>query len=270
MFIRGIPLILACLAAYGQTFEAASIKPATPSGKKANAASQKGGPGTADPGLFTCRNCSLSQIMEDAYEIRGYDFSGPGWLEITRFDFMAKVPAGATREEFQTMLRNLLAERFKLALHREKRPMPVVELTVAKNGPRFKEGVPGDAPPDDGPAGKLKRDADGFPILPPGTGVAMVPGHGRMRLENQPIELLISVLSSQLDSPVIDATGLTGTYDLEVSWAWDKDAPGGAIPASATALIGAVQSQLGLKLERKKGEAEVLIVDYTEKVPTEN
>ena len=190
VFARFVPLILACLAAYGQTFEAASIEPATRSGKKGNSAKQKGGPGTADPGLFTCQNCSLSQIMTDAYEIRGYDFSGPDWLKNTRFDFMAKVPADATREGFKAMLQNMRAERFHLVVHREKRQMPVFELAVGKNGPKFQEGVPKDTLADDGPPGKLKRDADGFPVLPPGTGVAMVPGHGRMRLENQPIALL--------------------------------------------------------------------------------
>lgn len=95
-------------------FEVASVKPATPLGPLGMRSDQKGGPGTSDPSMFTCRNCSLYWVLADAYTIHGYDFSGPSWLQSQRFDFSARIPAGSTREEFQNMLRNLLAERFKL------------------------------------------------------------------------------------------------------------------------------------------------------------
>jgi uncharacterized protein (TIGR03435 family) len=269
VFLRILSLVLISLAAYGQTFEAASIKPATPLGPQGFATNQNGGPGTTDPDLFKCQNCSLSWIMGDAYRIHGYDFSGPDWLGSTRFDFTAKLPAGATKEEFQTMLQNLLADRFKLTVHREKRQMPVYEMTVAKNGPKFRDGSPKDAPTDDGPSGKLKRDDDGFPILPPGTVMAIIPGHARLRSDNRPMEWFTEMLAGQLHSPIVDATGLKGEYDFVVSWAWEEDSTNGP-SILADALIGAVQSQLGLKLERKKGQAEMLVVDHMEKTPTEN
>jgi uncharacterized protein (TIGR03435 family) len=208
--------------------------------------------------------------MADAFPFHTYDFSGPDWLDSTRFDFSAKVPAGATGEDFRAMLCSLLADRFKLVVHREKRPMQVYELTVAKNGPKFHEGTPKDESADDDPPGKPKRDDDGFPILGPGMIVAMVPGHGRLRSDDRPIEWFAGILANQLGSPVMDATGLKAKYDFVLSWAWDPDSPGGAVAGSADSLVRGVQSQLGLKLERKKGLAEVLVVDHMERTPTEN
>ncbi len=264
-----MPILLACLAAQAQTFEAASIKPATSLGPLGMASNQHGGPGTPDPGLFTCQNCSLYWVLADAYTIHDYDFSGPDWLQSTRFDWSAKIPAGATGEQFQTMLRNLLAERFKMTVHHETRPMQVDELTVGKGGPKFKESTPHEpAKKDDGAPSKLKRDVDGFPILGPGAIMALVPGHGRMRSQDQPLAQFVQQLSNQLRSPVTDATGLTGKYDFEVSWAWDEG-PGAQAEAAAN-LVNAVQQQLGLKLERKKGQGDVLVVDHIEKAPTGN
>jgi uncharacterized protein (TIGR03435 family) len=254
---------------YGQTpaFEAASIKPATPLGPLGMRVDRKGGPGTSDPGTFTCQNCPLYRVLVDAYQIHSYDFSGPAWLDGTRFDFSAKIPPGATQEEFQMMLRNLLAERFKMTVHREKRPMQVYELTVGKGGPKFKESVPTEQPVDDGPP-KFRRDADGFPILGSGSGMGLTTGHGRMQSRDEQITWLAEMLSGELQAPVTDATGLTGKYDFVVSWAWE-DGPGAASERAAS-LIDAVQSQLGLRIERKKGEGEVLVVDHIEKTPTAN
>lgn len=250
-------------------FEAASVRPATPLGPLGLRSDQKGGPGTSDPGLFTCGNCSLYWVLADAYPIHGYDFSGPDWLQNEHFDFSAKIPAGATREEFQKMLQNLMAERFKLSVHREIRPMQVYELTVTKNGPKFKKGTPKEPSGGDSAPGPLKRDADGFPILTSGMNMAMIPGHARMQSENQPMAWFAERLSEQLQMPVTDATGLAGSYDFTLSWSWDEDTPGAQAAAQAD-LISTVQSQLGLKLEQKRGQWEVLVVDHMEKTPTEN
>lgn len=268
MFARFLPLVLTCLAARAQTFDATSIKPATPLGPRGMASNQRGGPGTTDPGLFTCQNCSLSWVLADAYKIHDYDFSGPDWLQGTRFDWSAKIPVGATKEEFQTMLRNLFAERFKMTVHHETRPMQVYELTVGKNGPKFKESKSHEPPPDDGGPPKFQRDADGFPILGPGSGMGLNSGHGRIKSQNEAIAWFVEILSNQLQMPVSDATGLNRKYDFVVSWTWEEG-PGAQTEAIAN-LINAVQSQLALKLERKKGQGNVLVVDHIEKTPTAN
>src|SRR5689334_11584056 len=124
---HAILLSVLCLAARGQTpgpvFEAASIKPPTPAGPMGMAADRKGGPGTNSPGMYTCQNCPISWVLSEAYALDPWEMVAPDWLGNTRFDFAAKVPGGATKETFQAMLQNLLTERFKLAVHRDKKEM---------------------------------------------------------------------------------------------------------------------------------------------------
>jgi uncharacterized protein (TIGR03435 family) len=140
-------------------------------------------------------------------------------------------------------------------------------MTVGQRGPKFKDSTPKGQPKDDGAPGPMKRDSDGFPILTPGASMAIVPGHARMRSDDQTVAWFAERLSEQLQAPVTDATGLTGKYDFLVSWTREE----GPLAASATAadLINAVQLQLGLELEHKKGPVE-LAVDHMEKTPTEN
>jgi uncharacterized protein (TIGR03435 family) len=280
-----ILIALVCFAVQGQapkpTFEVASIKPATPLGPLGMRANRKGGPGTTDPGMYTCENCPVSWVLSEAYDLQPFEYGGPDWTQNVRFDFRAKVPSGTTKDVFLAMLQNLLADRFMLVVHREKKAMTVYELTVAKNGPKFLESVPKDAPKEDGPPGDLRRDRDGFPILPVGTTMAAVPGHARIRSDNQTMAWFVRMLAGQLQGPVIDATELKAKYDFIVSWAYGENSGRGASAASGVpeamdlepyrpALINAVQSQLGLRLEEKKGQVAVLVVDHMEKVPSEN
>jgi uncharacterized protein (TIGR03435 family) len=274
---KRIAVGLLCLAALGQTpistFEVASIKPATPQGPLGMRANRKGGPGTSDPGMYLCTNCPVSWVVSEAYDVQPFEYAGPGWLENQRFDFAAKVPVGISKEVFRTMLQNLLADRFKMQVHREKKEMPVYELTVGKNGPKFRESVPIDAPHEEGQTGPLQRDKDGFPILTAGTTMAVVPGHARMRSDHQTMAWLTRMLTGQLQGPVVDATGLKGKYDFLVSWSFEENnAHDGSamLDPYRPALINALQSQLGLKLEQRKGQAEVLVIDHIEKEPTGN
>ncbi len=115
-----------------------------------------------------------------AYGVKTYQISGPAWLDTERFDIVAKVPQGATKDDVKLMLQNLLADRFKLTLHREKKDMPMYALLVAKNGPKLKESPPDDpnandaapAPldPNRGDAGKTRGrkliSEDTFPVRP--------------------------------------------------------------------------------------------------------
>src|ERR1017187_1636471 len=118
----GLIVLTAC-AAFGQaaaespTFEVASVKPAEPQAMGMMRVRMSGGPGTPDPGQLTYSNVSLKDILINAYAVKGYQINGPKWLDSERFDIVAKIPKGATKEQFQLMLQNLLAERFKLTLH---------------------------------------------------------------------------------------------------------------------------------------------------------
>ena len=275
-FPKLIPIALICVAAQGQTpkptFEVASVKAATPLGPRGMQADRKGGPGTADPGMYRCTNCPLFWVVSEAYDLQPFEYVGPDWLHEERFDFAATVPAGTTKEGLHAMLQNLLADRFKMAVHREKKEMTVYELSLAKNAPQFQESAPEDAPKADGPAGRLERDRDGFPILSGGMTMAIVHGHARIRSDHQTMEWFARMLSGQLQGPVVDATGLKGKYDFVLSWSFeDNNAAGGSqLDTYRPALLSAVRSDLGLKLDQKKGRVEVVVVDHIEKVPTGN
>jgi uncharacterized protein (TIGR03435 family) len=201
---KPVAIALLCLATQGQTgkptFEVASVKPATALGPMGMRADRRGGPGTPDPGAYTCQNCPVFWVLSEAFDnLQDYQYVGPDWLNNVRFDFAAKIPAGTTKADFHAMLQGLLADRFKLAVHREKKEMAVYELSVAKSGPKFQESAPPkDAPEEnDGGDGTSRRDKDGFPILKGGTTMAVVPGHARIRSDNQTMEWFVKMLSGQ-------------------------------------------------------------------------
>ena len=289
------------------SFEVASVKPAAPIAGNGIRVMLRGGPGTPDPGQITYTNVTVKNVLTNAYGVKSFQISGPGWLDSERYDIVAKLPRGATKAEFMVMLQNLLAERFKLTLHREKKDLPMYALVVGKNGPKMKESVDDPAAPKaggpaDGPAATMGRVAvgkDGFPVLP-GRGAAsimLMNGNARMSASGQSMARLAEMLSSQLDLPVVDMTGLTGNYDFTLYFAPEGLAgmrlpaglpppppnappPGEAGPGMPAAgapdaqsnpsLFAALQEQLGLKLEQRKGPVELLVIDHLEKVPIEN
>jgi uncharacterized protein (TIGR03435 family) len=203
---------------------------------------------------------------------------------MARFDLRAKVPDGATKEQLALMMQSLLADRFQLAVHRESREIQRFELTVAKNGSKFKEAAP--PPPADSAntaptLGPPKPDKDGYPVIGPRGGMAIRYDKARLYQPEMTMTMLAGLLSAQLQGPVVDATGLTGKYEISVYWnAGDSlrtaaPAPGGApTPADPVStgpdLKQALQEQLGLRVESKKGPVEFVIVDHAEKTPSEN
>jgi uncharacterized protein (TIGR03435 family) len=222
-------------------FVAASIKPAAPMGSGGMMIGMRGGPGTPSPGQMTFTNVSLAQIMERAYDVKGYQVSGPDWMSSARFDISAKVPAGATKAQSNVMLQNLLADRFKLVLHHSTKESSIYALLVAKGGPKLKESQessedavaasqPG-GPGMDGP-GRGMMGKDGKPQLPPGTpkGTPMIIGEGQMMAPGGKIRMIangvtigefVNRLARQLDRPVMDMTGLGGKYDITLDFAID-------------------------------------------------
>jgi uncharacterized protein (TIGR03435 family) len=250
-------------------FEVASIKLAPPPGAGGMRVGASGGPGTDDPGLFTCENCEISRLLLAGFELQNHQLSAPDSANSTRFNISAKVPPGTTKEQFHVMMQNLLVERFKLAYHREKKEMQGYDLVVAKNGPKLKQpSETEDQPVAQRPAGVA--DADGFPILPPHFSGMRVMGGGRAAwVQKVSLEQFSTFLAVQLGRPVIDRTGLTGQFEIALRWVMDTmrrpedDSP-------ALSIFSALQEQLGLKLESRKGMVDILVVDHIEKVPTEN
>jgi uncharacterized protein (TIGR03435 family) len=265
-------------------FEVVSIKPAPP---------QKG-PGMrimmgGDPGRVNQSNISIRDMIRQAYQVKDYQISGPDWLNSERFDVVATIPPNTPKEDVPLMWQSLLADRFKLVLHRDKKDLPIYALVVAKGGPKLKPSENQDAPA-------------GGPKGPPGMfggarGTVMM-GRGRMTANRTSISSFAENLSRQMDRPVIDETQLTGLYDITLEYTPDErqrmqfmpgmpapppgaGGPGGEGPgaraggpegasSSGPTIFVAVQEQLGLKMESKKAPVEILVIDHAEKAPTEN
>jgi uncharacterized protein (TIGR03435 family) len=280
------------------TFDVASVKPFSPSsaggGRKGGGGPT--GPGTSDPGRIHYSAIRLKDLVINAYNVTDFQIAGPSWLEssdeTTRLTVDATMPPDTTKEQLRVMLQNLLAERFKLAIHREARELPKYSLTVAKNGPKMKESAeyhpPKDDAPDLQPRGRRTESYDmyGFPPfqIPPQGGVRSWVINGRCRLGGERAtmqDLVNELMISHLRSLVTNDTGLKAKYDFMLTYSrpriegppgnmpeWVANPP--ELPEPLPDLFGAVQAQLGLKLEAKKGNAEVIVIDHIEKKPTEN
>ena len=262
VFSCRIVLAIAALAssgvAYAQTtFEAASIKLAPGGG----APVVRGGPGSSDPTLASFENIDLFSLVSMAYGVKRYQLLASEWLSMSRFEISARVPQGATVDQYRLMLQNLLAERFKLATHHDRREMQTYELVVAKSGSKLKESAID-------PAATVN---DG--LQPPPFRAGPPPGyHGRfnMALTKESMEKFAAYLSGLLDEPVTDNTALTGHYDMRLQALVGSNPPAADGVDSPPSLLDAVQAQLGLRLTPKKDMVDILVVDHMEKTPTEN
>ncbi len=276
---------LCCLRALGQAqqapiFEAASVKAQVDSRGRG---SMRGGPGTSDPGQIIFTNVTLMNVLLRAYDAKPYEIIGSDWLSSRRYDIVAKIPPGTTKEQFNLMLQNLLAERFHLGLHHENKEIQGYELVVGKGGPRLKASPEaGSDPSQPELTSPPKTDANGFPQLDR-PGLVMMEGvKGKavvsfLTAKAQPVSALADLVSKEFRMPILDKTGLAGKFDFTLEFA--PQPPGALPPASSTEglsdesgpnLLTAVQQQLGLKLNPRKIPVEVLIIDRADQVPTEN
>jgi bla regulator protein BlaR1 len=227
-------------------------------------------------GSLTVKNVSLKMLLESAYQIEGARISGgPPWMNSDRFDVIAKGPSTATKAEVWSMLRTLLAERFGVQLNRETKELPIYSMKLAKGGPKMKkrDGV------DCGGASESAPPL-GQPFVAPCGGVVRVwgPQGGVMVGQRVSISGIAQALSSIVDRPVVDHSGLSGAYDVELRWTPDgyqfAGGPGEEKPRSESAepgpsLYASVQEQLGLKLVAAKGLVEILVIDRAQR-PTGN
>lgn len=282
--------LLSCLAAWSQppqekpAFEVASIKPADPSpmGKMQIGMN-------ADAGMLRYNNVSLKDCIRVAYRVKDYQVEGPAWISDTRFNIVAKLPAGSSEDQIPEMLQTLLADRFKLTLHRETKEHAIYALVVAKGGPHLT--------PAEVPTGEA---------APGGNGVRRGAGRGLMMMRMGPDGVHLKAASSTLaglgemasrftDRPIVDMTGIQGQYDFDLVFSPEtmRNMPGGMMrgpgpgpgpvgggggepkqgadmPSDAGGTIYEAVERYGLKLVPRKAPMEILTVDHIEKTPTEN
>jgi uncharacterized protein (TIGR03435 family) len=226
-------------------FEVASIHPSRAAGGQYTL--------QPSPGGFRASNVPLSYLIMQAYKINDYQLvGGPSWIS-DRYDVAAK-PGGKTADQHRAMLQHLLEDRFKLKVHRETREQTEYALTIAKGGPKLKTADNADCPaerrPGDPPCGRLSWS--------------------RSQLEGRKasLQMLVFVLSQAVARTVTDETGLQGSYDMALRWT-PESALAQAGPDAPPSLFTAVQEQMGLRLQARKGATEVIVVDHVER-PTEN
>ena len=237
----------------------------------------KGGIGTSDPTHIAYRGAWLGWLIAPAFGVRSEDVSGPAWLSTTRFDIVANIPEGATKDQFNVMMGNLLRDRFHLRFHVDSKVVPAYALRVGKNEPKFKEAVPH----HDAKIPSERIDAQGFPIPLPGfKGIMSLPHDGQTFIVGRdvPIADLARLLEHPWgmtrpdDRPVIDETGLTAHYDFKLHHEYLRrpGADAGIASDPAPSVMDAVEQQLGLKLESTTTSIPQLIIDSIDREPTDN
>jgi uncharacterized protein (TIGR03435 family) len=290
-----------CGQVTGPSFEVATIHPAPPLSAIGQQISQGRlhagmsiSPGRVDIGFL-----SVGDMISIAYRVKPYQVTGPEWMKTDRWDVLATIPQGASKDEVPEMLQALLTERFKLQLHRDIKEQNVYALVVGKEGPKLLDAGASDTDADgkgrgvlSTPQGQLQASADGRSMTVSGGSlgtvrVTMPSGQGGSMKAEMKISMaaMADMLSSLLDKPVVNMTGLQGNFGVSLELSNSEDAKGlmrvaagvGMIPAPRNAaddppgnsLFNAVQ-QLGLRLEARKTPVDLIVVDHLEKKPTEN
>ncbi len=230
-------------------FEVATIKPVDPNDKAGRYITMQG------TNRFIEKYYTLKLLIAAAYDLNPQVISGgPAWIASDHYDIVALTPGETqpSRDQQMSMLRTLLAERFKLAFHREQKEFSIYELQVTKNGPKLK---PSTAPPDKAPA--LISTVYPQRIVLPARNATMG-------------EFASLMQRAILDRPVVDKTGLSAKYDFDLEWAPDTSQFGGEVPAASAdapspPFFTAIQQQLGLHLEATRGPIAALVVDAAER-----
>ncbi len=283
------------------SFEVASIKPSAPQPMGMMRMNM-----STDGGMARYTGVPLRDLIRTAYRVKDFQLEGPEWMGSERFDIVAKLPDGAKEDQIPEMLQSLLAERFKLTLHRDMKEHAIYALVVGKMGAKLKPAEvqtrdsaaapaqPGGGPPDTaanasasggaakasggtgGPAGGPRRGSMMFMLDPAGV---------HLKAPAATVANMADAISRFTERPIVDMTGIQGQYEFDLTFAPEKmpniprgagpmPPPGGERPAEAAgepgeSIFDAVQ-RYGLKLDPRKAPLEVLTIDHIEKTPTEN
>jgi uncharacterized protein (TIGR03435 family) len=227
-------------------------------------------------GTFQATNVTMQMLINGAYQLKPRQLVGsPDWIGSEHFDIEAKAEGNPPKDQINLMLQSLLADRFKLVVHRETRQLPIYTLMLSRadrTGPEllahtddtkcadFSNG----SPPQGSGAGAPRIPCGGFTV-----GVGRI---GSITAIKATMEQLARTLSNSTDRTVVDRTGLSGTFDLTLNFTPEVRQPGFQLGADAIAsdptappdIFTAIQEQLGLKLVPQTGPVDVLVIDHVE------
>jgi uncharacterized protein (TIGR03435 family) len=194
------------------------------------------------PAGLTLHNYTLRDCIEWAWSVRSFQIEAPAWIDDERFEIGARAAGPTATDQLRLMLRSLLQERFRLALHRESKDVAVYALVPAKGGVKLREAGDGES---------------GWSKIGPGL---------RLSFKRATVAQLAEYLSMLvfIDRPVVDGSALTAAYDFTLDLREVADRSGDAPAPSVGTLL---QEQLGLRLETRKAPMEILVVDRAERMP---
>ncbi len=253
------------------------------------------GPGDAYiPGnIFSATNQPLIAYLRFAFKLsQGELLDLPTWVYDEHFDIAGRATESPTKDQMRLMMQSLLAERFRLKIHRERRAKPAFNLVLARAdrlGPQLKANTddkacagssaqqPTGAASTLGPNEPSSKSGVQLPPMPCGTIgqiSASAPDKGRIGGRKVTVELIAGFLKNPftgVDRQVIDRTGLSGTFDFSLEWSPERDITGtpGQAPAAGPSFLEALQKQLGFRLVATTAPADVLVIDHIER-PDEN
>lgn len=239
--MRAILLALVAAAQAQQStphveFEVVSVKLGDPNDPSSS--------GRSTPGGMEMRNTTLNTLVRSAYGLNEFQLAGgPKWAGSTKFNVVAKAPAGAARDQTPLMLQSMLADRFKLEFHRETRTLQEYALVVAKGGSKLQE-----ASEEDKAHGGTSQ------------------GPRQIKARSATLSDLARMLISAVSAPVLDRTGVAGQYTITLQFA---PLLGGTPADDNLPDIFAAVQLLGLRLEPMKGPVELVVIDNAV-MPSEN
>lgn len=265
-------------------FEVASIRPtSSDTFQKVNVGVH------IDGARVTISSFSLRDYIRVAYGVKDYQITGPEWLGSERFDVSATLPPGSGQDKVRDMMKALLADRFGMKLHHESKEFPVYALMIGK-GPLKLVESPLDPEGTDNPKGAVNVAAsggrDGVNVSW-GRGAYFAFANNKLEAKKLTTAAIAETLARFVDKPVVDMTGLTGTYDLTLNFTEEDYRAmlirsgvnaGVVLPpqalrlmesASGDSLFSAIQ-EAGLKLDSRKAPLDVLVIEKIDKSPTDN
>jgi uncharacterized protein (TIGR03435 family) len=232
MMKLGFLLALAVASLPAQTFEVASVKISAPGTPKAD-----GIPSQTQISRINYQGVTLKSVLGFAYSINTEQIVGPKWLGDDRYDIVATLPAGATPQQIPVMLQHLLAERFGMTVHEESKTSNFFALVPAKGGAKMKN------------------------VEKPEVGATVDLNSDNILLKGYTMPAFARFLTTSMGHPVVDETGLSGSYDITLYL---------SMADIKTGRIRLAIAQLGLQFENRTGPVKTLSVDKVNKVPTES